>query len=334
MIFLEHDSMDPAFWFGLESGLVQSGPPDEDVFLFWRTAPVLMLGRYQNAYAEIDAEYANRRGISVVRRLTGGGTIYADPGSWQFSFIGRERSKQIDFKEFVQPVLDGLRRMGLNAEMSKRNDLLIGGRKFSGNAQYHSGGRVLHHGSILFDADLDEMTRCLTVDDEKIRSKGVRSVRQRVTNLREHFGGPMDSQAFRDRLLPLLLPDGVKRRALSPTETERIRRTRGPMFQSWDWVFGKSPDFQVVNSKRLPGGKVEVRLNLEKGVITDCSFAGDFFFAGDLGAVTGRLRGCRYDRPSVLAALSGVMGERPFYRIGPDELAACILAQPDGTERA
>jgi len=325
MIYIEHDSLDPFFWFGLEKSLLQGGALSDDVFLFWRTEPTLMLGRYQNAAAEINEEYADRRGIHIVRRLTGGGTIYTDPGSWQFSFIRRERDKQINFGEFVLPVLDGLRQMGLNAQMSARNDLLIDGKKFCGNAQYHGGGRVLHHGSILFDADIEEMVRSLTVDSEKIISKGIRSVRQRVTNLKEHINGDMDAEAFRDRLLFHMLPDSVERRTLSPADVLRIERMHAAMFRSWDWVFGSSPDFQVVNSKRLPGGKVEVRLNLENGVITDCGIAGDFFFAGDLDAVTERLRGCPYTRQSVYAALSEALSDRPFYQIGLEELMTCLL---------
>ena len=324
MIHLTYDSSDPAFWFGLENDLME-GDLRDDVFLFWRTGPTVMLGRYQNAAAEIDAEYAGRRGIGITRRLTGGGTIYTDPGTFQFSFIAHGRGRRIDFRRFVLPVLGALRRMGLHATLSGRNDLLLGGKKFCGNAQYRSGGRVLHHGSILFDADLEELTRCLKPDDEKLSSKGVRSVRQRVVNLRESLGGALDAPAFRDRLLPLLLPDGAARRTLSPPEAERIRQTRAPVFRSREWVFGQSPEFRVISGKRLPGGKVEIRLNLERGVITDCSIAGDFFFAGDIGAVTACLRGCRYDRPSVSAALSGVLAQRPFYRISLDDLVDCVI---------
>ncbi|HWR62391.1 MAG TPA: lipoate--protein ligase [Clostridia bacterium] len=325
MIYIEHDSMDPSFWFGLERELLQSDTLADDVFLFWRTEPTLMLGRYQNATAEINEEYARHHGIHIVRRLSGGGTIYTDPGSWQFSFIRRGYSKQIDFKEFVLPVFDGLRHMGLDVVMSERNDLLIDGKKFSGNAQHHCKGRVLHHGSILFDTDIEEMVRCLTVDSEKIISKGISSVRQRVTNLKEHTSEAMDAPDFRDRLLRFLLPDGIKRQALGPSDILRIQNNHAPMFKSWDWVFGQSPAFQVVKSKRLPGGKVEICLNLEKGVIVDCSITGDFFFAGEIDTVTERLKGCQYSRPGIYAALSDVMREQPFYQIGLDELTTCIL---------
>ncbi|MEL7608883.1 MAG: lipoate--protein ligase [Bacillota bacterium] len=325
MIYIEHQSLDPFFWFGLERDLLLGKDLPEDVFLLWHTEPTLMLGRYQNARAEIDEEYAKKRGIHVVRRLTGGGAIYTDPGSWQFSFIKREQDKQINFAAFVQPVLEGLRQMGLDVQMSARNDLLIDGRKFSGNAQYHYGGRVLHHGSILFDTDIEEMARALTVDGEKLNLKGIRSVRQRVTNLREHLGEDMDTLGFGERLLEKLLPPDAKRRVLEPGDVQRIEREHASMFRSWDWVFGKSPEYQVVKSKRLPGGKVEVRLNVTDGVIMECGIAGDFFYAGDIDAVTGSLKGCRYDRERIFEALSKVTWDRSFYQIDLDELIECIV---------
>ncbi|MDR0406144.1 MAG: lipoate--protein ligase [Clostridiales bacterium] len=328
MIYLTYDSENPSFWFGLEREILQNGFPgnaDGGVFLFWRTAPTLMLGRYQNAASEIHREYARQHGIRIVRRLTGGGTIYTDPGSWQFSFIREERENRIDFREFIQPVADGLRRMGLAVEMNARNDLLTDGRKFCGNAQHHGGGRVLHHGSILFDTDIEEMTRCLTVDSEKIISKGIRSVRQRVVNLKTRFGEAMDAEEFRDRLLRFLLPPGTERRAVAPEEVLRVEQNHAPLFDSWDWVFGAAPDFQVTKRKRLAGGTLEVHLNLARGVIADCRVTGDFFFAGNIGAVTERLKGCRYDEHSVYAAIADVMREQPFYQISAEEFVSCVV---------
>ena len=325
MIYIEHESRDPFFWFGLEKDILQSETFDEDVFLFWRTEPTLMLGRYQNAAAEINEEYARQRGMHIVRRLTGGGTIYTDPGSWQFSFVRRERDKQINFQEFIQPVLDGLRQMGLPAEMSARNDLLIGGKKFCGNAQYHGNGRVLHHGSILFDTNIEEMVRSLTVDNDKIISKGIQSVRQRVTNLKDYIDADMDAEEFRNRLLSHMLPNTITRRTLAPADVLRIERTHAELFRSWDWVYGKFAEYQVVGSKRLPGGKVEVRLNLENGIIADCGITGDFFFAGDIGTITRSLQGCRYNRQSVYTALATAMKDNPFFQIGLDELMECIF---------
>ncbi len=326
MIYISHESMDPFFWFALEYEFLQEREPQDDVFLFWRTEPTLMIGSYQIAAAEINEAYAKQRGIHIVRRITGGGAIYTDPGSWQFSYIKHNRTGAgIQFEEFVQPVLNGLRAMGIDASMSERNDLLVNGKKFCGNAQYRRGDRLLHHGSILFDTDIEEMVRGLTVDDEKLITKGVRSVRQRVTNLKEHIKEPMDAVDFRDRLLEHMLTGDVKRHILSDEQIQSVQETAQQKFKSWDWNYGRSPDFQVVKSKRLRGGKIEVRMNLEKGLIADCSIHGDFFFGGDIGAVTSRLKGCPYNEQSIRAALVTALQGQSFYMIGLDELVECML---------
>ncbi len=325
MIYLTHESMDAFFWFGLEYELLRQKEPEDDCFLFWRTEPTLMIGNYQIAAAEINEAYAKQRGIHIVRRQTGGGTIFTDPGSWQFSFIMRNReNREIAFEQFVRPVLEGLKAMGIDASMSVRNDLLFDGKKFCGNAQHHTGSRVLHHGSILFDTDIDEMVRCLTVDDEKISTKGIRSVRQRVTNLKEHIKEQMDPLGFRDRLLTSML-SGMKTRPLTAEEISAAQHIAEQKFRSWDWVYGKAPNCQVSKSKRLNGGKVEVCLDVDKGVISSCSIYGDFFFAGELEKLTDRLTGCPYNEQSVRAVLGDALRSKSFYLIEPEELMACIF---------
>lgn len=325
MIYLTHESMDAFFWFGLEYELLRKKEPEDDYFLFWRTEPTLMIGNYQIAAAEINEAYAKQRGIHIVRRLTGGGTIFTDPGSWQFSYIMRNReNREIAFEQFVRPVLEGLKAMGVDASMSARNDLLVDGRKFSGNAQHHSCNRVLHHGSILFDTDIDEMVRTLTVDDEKIITKGIRSVRQRVTNLKEHIKEEMSPPGFRDRLLSSML-SGMKTRPLTEEEICAAQHTAEQKFRSWDWVYGKAPSCQVSKSKRLNGGKVEVCLDVDKGAISSCSIYGDFFFAGELEKLTDRLTGCPYNEQSVRDVLRDEMRSQSFYLIGAEELLECIF---------
>ncbi len=205
-----------------------------------------------------------------------------------------EAERQIDFARFVLPVLDALGRMGLNAEMSARNDLTIDGKKFSGSAQYHHNGRVLHHGSILFCADLEEMTRCLSVDDEKLSVKGIRSIRQRVTNLKERLRPEMDAVAFKRRLLALLLPEGVRRETLEDGHAGGYAASARRNLKAG---IGCSA------IRRISGGPLQAparrpgrdSLNLEKGRIADLRIAGDFFFAGDLDQLVAKLKGCRYD---------------------------------------
>ncbi len=188
MIYIENNSTDPFFNFALEYYLItEKQLPEDQIFIFWRTEPTLMIGKYQNTIEEINEDYAKKNGIKVVRRITGGGTIYTDLGGWQFSFITKGLAETIDFNKYIGPVMEGLKKLDVPAEFNSRNDLVIHGKKFSGNAQCMLNGYTLHHGSLLFDTDFEQMVKCLTVDDYKIISKGIKSVKERVTNISEHL---------------------------------------------------------------------------------------------------------------------------------------------------
>lgn len=322
MIYLDYTSMDAAFWFGLENALLEK---EGDYFLFWRTRPTVMLGAYQTA-AEFDHAYVQEKGIAVVRRQTGGGTIYTDPGSWQFSYICNENTKEINFAPFVQPVLEGLRNMGLDVSMSERNDLLIEGRKFSGNAQHHAKGRILHHGSILFDTDIAEMVGCLRPDNEKLTTKSIRSVSQRVANLKEFLPAGMNALSFREALLSHMLTPDIEQQTLLPEEAEKINKTFADKYKSPEWVYGQSPAFTLHNQKRFSGGKVEMLINLNEGKIAELRINGDFFYPGDIAVLTKALAGCLYTRQNVWEALQNALKEGPFYKISANELLECLFA--------
>ena len=192
MIYIETGSTDVCYDFALEYYFTLEKRLSDTVFLFWRTTPTLMVGKYQNVLEEVDKPYADAHGIRIVRRMSGGGTIYTDLGGWQFSFIQHRETGEIEFSQYIMPVLEALEEMGVHAAFNGRNDLTIQGRKFSGNAQYRLGGCIVHHGSLLFDTDLQQMEAATTVDRYKIVSKGIQSVRDRVTNIAEHLPAPMD----------------------------------------------------------------------------------------------------------------------------------------------
>jgi len=338
MIYIEHQSQDAAFWFGLERDLMTRQTLTDDVFLLWRVKPTVMIGRYQNIYDEIDLEFTKQSGMQVTRRLTGGGAIYTDPGSFQFSFINSQKEKQIDFSEFVAPVLSALRKIGLLVQMSGRNDLLIDGKKFCGNAQYRANGRVLHHGSILFDTDFARMARVLTPqksDPEKLAKKGVQSVRARVTNLKEYLDKTVNTDMsaknditadeFKNLLLSHILSKNADIRALNGEEISKIESIHAPLFISHDWVFNNKPAFKMTKSARFSGGKLEICFNLKDYVICDCQISGDFFLSGEIEQVANSLNGCKYDKESVRAALSPVLREQTFYQITITDFLECLF---------
>lgn len=193
-----------------------------------------MVGKYQNVLEEINKPYADRHGIRIVRRMSGGGTIYTDMGGWQFSFIHHGDGGRIEFQRYIAPVTGALRDLGVCAEFNGRNDLTIGRRKFSGNAQYRLGDAVVHHGSLLFDTDIRQMVEATTVDSCKILSKGIKSVRDRVTNLSEHLPAPMDPEAFKERMVQCIMGQSRETYVLTPEDDAHIRRLAGEKFRSWE----------------------------------------------------------------------------------------------------
>ncbi len=182
MIYINSNSTCPYFNFALEEYLMtEKDLRDDEIFLLWRTNPTVMIGRYQNTYCEINKKYVKENNINVVRRNSGGGTIYTDMGAWQFTFIEKNyKENGISFGKFTEPIVNALRKENIDAHFNSRNDLLIGKRKFSGNAQYRKDDVMLHHGSILFNTDIKAMVESITVAEDKIIAKGIMWQRTRL----------------------------------------------------------------------------------------------------------------------------------------------------------
>ncbi|MCQ2444132.1 MAG: lipoate--protein ligase family protein, partial [Mailhella sp.] len=197
MLALHAPGTAPAFNLALEEALFLSlSPESEGVFLIWRNAPSIIIGRHQNTAAEINAEWCRAHGVRVVRRSTGGGAVYHDLGNVNFSFLTWvDRNRLTGFEEFMRPMVAALRDLGIDAEFTGRNDILVGGRKVAGTAQRRDGQRMLHHGCLLIDTDTSCLSDALAADPEKFRSKGVSSHRARVANLREFLPAGLDGDS-------------------------------------------------------------------------------------------------------------------------------------------
>lgn len=322
MIYVETGSVDVCFNFGLEYYLTLEKPLPDTVFLFWRTTPTLMVGRYQNVLEEIDRAYADAHGIRVVRRMSGGGTIYTDLGGWQFTFIEPDRGEDIQFQRYLAPVIGALGELGVQAAFNGRNDLTIGGKKISGSAQYRLGGRVVHHGSLLFDTNLKEMAAATTVDKYKIESKGIKSVRDRVTNIAEHLAEPMDALAFKERVVRHILGPNGTVYELTDADRARAAAIGQERFAAWESVYAQGPAFSIRREGHFPGGTVRFDLEVKKGVIRGAAVSGDFFATLDGEAIARALTGCRYERDAAREALdrAGVS----LYRVSNRELAETV----------
>ena len=273
--YLELDTTDAAWNLAAEQYVFDALPRDRSYLMLWQNKNAVIVGKYQNTQAEIHAEYVKEHDIQVVRRLSGGGAVYHDLGNLNFSFISDTVSLgKIDFQFFCQPVIRTLQSLGVPAELNGRNDMTVDGKKFSGNAQYIRQGRVLHHGTILFDSDLEAVGHALHADAEKLQSRGVASVRSRVTNLRPFLGGAIDE----------------------------IRRQR---YACWDWNYGLSPAGSMEKKRRIEGcGTVTASISTDKGRIRALSFSGDFFSTLGPEALAGQLVGAELNEDGLARALA------------------------------
>lgn len=242
MISIRNTCKDPHFNLALEEYAVKYLDPKENYVILWQNEPSVIIGRNQNTIEEINSRYINENKINVVRRLSGGGAVYHDLGNLNFTFIVKnERDVVSNFKIFTEPVINALRKFGVNAEFSGRNDITIDGKKFSGNAQYYFGNRLLHHGTILFNSDLSVVQEALNVKQEKIESKGVKSVRSRVTNVYPYLPNKTDIHEFMETLLKFLMDDEnykEKEYILSEKELDKVRELMENRYSKWEWNYG------------------------------------------------------------------------------------------------
>jgi len=311
--------------FAVEEYIMKNPTFEDEYFMFWRTRPTLMIGRFQNTIQEINSQFAKENKIDVIRRNSGGGTVYTDPNCWQFSFITWKKAGQVkDFRDFTKPVVEALHKLGVNAEFSGRNDLLCDGKKFSGNAQFGMKDRFLHHGTILFDTNLENLVRSLNVTDEKIISKGIQSVRERVTNVRPHLIIDLSSMDFRDKMISMLKAD-MKQIVLSENDLAEIEKIEIGKFLTWEWNYGNSPAFNITKSNRFDGGKIEVQLDVKNGIVETCSIFGDFFCNGDISVIQNSVIGCRYEINEIRTALENVKASEMLYLIKTEELISCFI---------
>jgi len=306
MLYIRNDSLDPHFNLALEEYALKELEPAETVIMLWQNQPSIIIGRFQNTLQEINQEYVKAHGLHVVRRITGGGAVYHDLGNLNFTFIENKDAAGIDFRRFTEPIVQALRQLGIEAQHSGRNDITIGEKKFSGNAQYNYRGRTLHHGTILYESKLEDVQAALNVSAVKIESKGVKSVRSRVTNISEFLREKMEIRQFRDHLLSNLFGGSpLKEYSLTEQDLQGIRELMNQKYLTWDWNFGQSPAFNQLKSGRFPCGCIEVGLVVEKGIIRECRIFGDFFSNAELTELTALLQGTKHEAETIRKALTG-----------------------------
>ena len=329
MYFIDNKGItDPRINLAIEEYALNTMDVEKDSFLlFYINQPSIIIGRNQNTVEEINTDFVEKNGIIPVRRLSGGGAVYHDLGNLNFSFLTKDDGNSFrNFKKFTQPVVDALGKMGVNAELSGRNDILAEGKKISGNAQFSTRGRMFSHGTLMFDTEIDAVVSALKVSKEKIESKGIKSIRSRVANISELLKEPMTIEQFRSEILNSIFggEENIQYWELTEEDWENIHKLSEERYQQWDWNYGKSPKFNMKHSHRFPTGGVDVRLEVNKGIIEEVKIYGDFFGVGEMAEVEQLLTGKPYSKQAMEEALESIDVPKYFGGITKEELIQLI----------
>lgn len=328
MKYIVNTSNDPAYNVALEAYAFQKLTDIDEIFILWINEPAIIIGRHQNTIQEINKEFIDKNGIHVVRRLSGGGAVYHDLNNLNYTIISNNTQEgAFDFQTFSKPVIDTLAKLGVKAEFTGRNDLEINGQKFAGNAQAYYKGRMMHHGCLLFDVDMSVLGQALKVSKDKIESKGIKSVRARVTNIVDHLSDKITVQEFSDAILAQVKEEypEMDEYVLSDAELSEIQAMCDNQFATWDWTYGKAPEYTIERGVRYPAGKITTYANVENSTIKSVKIFGDFFGVKPVDDIEKMLEGVRYDYKDVLAALKTVDTSQYFSRMTPEEITKAIV---------
>ncbi|WP_163715259.1 lipoate--protein ligase [Mangrovibacterium lignilyticum] len=282
---------DPYFNLATEEYLLKNF--EEDIFMLWSSESSIVVGKHQNALAEINHRYVKEKNIKVARRLSGGGTVFHDPGNLNFTFMRKvEKIEEVNYKIFLQPVKEALEKLGLEITSSKRDDLVLDGKKISGNAQHVFRKRVLHHGTLLFNSQLKRLKKALKVDLSRFEDKAVQSNRSEVTNIADYLQNPMNVDEFSNFMFKTIaqsFPD-YQYTELTDKDKAAVQVLRDEKYCQWDWIYGYSPKYKYRNTVKFSGGELKVMLQIVKGKIDQSEWEGNI--SGELAfKLTELLRG-------------------------------------------
>ena len=293
--YLETGSQDPFYNLAFEETVLRSRRSGE-YLLLWQNDNTIVIGQNQNAEGEINRAFVEAHQIHVVRRTTGGGAVYHDLGNLNYSFITDVGdAERLTMERFTRPIVEALQGLGLQAEASGRNDILVDGKKISGNSQYIKGNRTMHHGCLLYETKLDEMSKVLNVSNTKIISKGIKSVQSRVANIRSYMKEPMTMEEFKSHLVSYMSKrEKIEKYMFSEEDIKGIEHLKASVYDTWEWNYGASPEYNVIKSKRFEEcGEIKVFMVVKYGIIQKIQIYGDFFGCMDVSQLTSLLEGCK-----------------------------------------
>lgn len=327
MICIKNPITNPYFNLAAEEYVLRNFK--DNIFMLWRNRPSIIVGKHQNTLAEINIDYVKKKNIDVVRRLSGGGAVFHDLGNLNFTFIKNVSGDDhlVDFKRYTEPIIKVLHELGINAKFEGRNDIMINGRKISGNAEHVFKKRVLHHGTLLFSSLMSELSNALKVNPLKYQDKGVKSVRSRVTNISDYLPEKMSVMEFHDRIFDFITQSekDVVLYEYSSKDIENINQLAENKYKTWDWNFGYSPKYTFEKLIRTNGGNLEIHLNVEKGIISDVKIYGDFFNEKDIKDIEKLLNGTQHNEKEIHDLLQKIEFDKYFHLVSIHEFISAMF---------
>lgn len=326
MLCIYHESTDPYFNIATDEYILKH--LEEDCFMLWRNDNAIIVGQYQNTLAEINYDYVKENNIAVVRRISGGGAVYHDLGNLNFSFTQSGKDSNLsDFEKFTRPIVEVIKELGADARFEGKNDLMIDGKKFSGNAAHIHKNKILHHGTILFSSEMRNVSGALRIHPAKYTDKAVKSIPKRVTNVSEHLKTKISLEAFTQKLMDHVLATTSHARLYQFTEDDlkSIQKLRDEKYITHEWNFGKSPEYNFKKAIRTQGGVLEMNLDVKNGVIQQAKIFGDFFSEKGIAEIEEALLNLHHEENEMRKALAPFEIEKHFRNISLNELISAMF---------
>jgi len=323
MRYVRNNSTDPHYNMAFDEFCLQELGSDDVLFYLWQNRPSVIIGLNQNAYGEVNIPYLEENGISLARRVTGGGAVYHDLQNLNYTIVGKSADIERDYPEYAGMMAAALRELGVPAELSGRNDIMVGGRKVSGYAKRVWKDRLMVHGTLMYNVDIDKLTQALAVPGSKLEASGVESVRSRVANLKSLLP-QMDTIHDLQEALEMLLSNHHRdsELVLTPDQLARVEVLADERFRSWDWIYGKSQHAAFRASRKYSCGTVEVTYSVEHGLLADVRFGGDFLGNLPSEVLADALNGCRASHEEIYSRLETLPVSRFFDGLTPADLTA------------
>lgn len=327
MLCIRHKSTDPYFNIATDEYLFKH--IKEDCFMLWQNDNAIIVGKHQNALAEINLDYVKEHDIKVVRRLSGGGAVYHDMGNLNFTFTRTSDREDdlVDFRRYTKPIIEVLQGMGVNAEFTGRNDIMIEGKKFSGNAEHVFKNKVMHHGTLLFSSNMPNISGALKINPLKYKDRAVKSIPKRVTNIQNYLKEELTVEDFADRIMDYITSNFEDCKLYEFTEEDlaQIEKIKEEKYVTWDWNFGYSPNYDFQQGVKTKGGLLEMNMNVSAGIIQEVKIHGDFFHIRDISEIETALQNTPHEETKIRTVLADFDLKSYFKDIEVDDLVAAMF---------